>query len=748
MRDRAYARIGHLYPAVKVIRQRDGTYRHATTEEIKHQKGSVETLTVIAWLWARTVPSPNPAYSGIPVPLISSFWLSTKKDKEAWVEPVVNGKTYCFEVRTGIPHNKALVDAGTKLGRGANFRCILSDSPMSADYIRQEAQTSRMGARLMAIVAEGEDGRTYLPPTAEMEEIARRAKPAWKPDQLVTKPSHDVDRLPMYGMPTWGDAFTPRQLVALTTFSDLVAEAREQIRIDALTSGLANDPAPLRDGGMGAMAYAEAVSVYLSFAVDKGADAWSSLVSWRVQVEASRNTFARQALPMVWDYTEINPFSSSVGNFEGMAVDGIWKVVSSMPTMKDGQAMQADATQVYMPLPAVVSTDPPYYDNIGYADLSDFFYVWLRRCLQSIYPELFSTILVPKAEELVAVPYRHGSRQKADHFFLAGMSRALHLISERAHTFSPVTVYYAFKQSESDSEGTVSTGWETFLDAVINAGFTLTGTWPIRKERPGKITAKTNILASSIVLVCRPRRKEATITTRREFINTLKRELPTALRTLQSGYIAPVDLAQASIGPGMAIFSRYSKTLEADGSPMRVRAALQLINQTLDEVVAEQEGDFDPDTGWAVAWFDQFGFNDGPYGEAETLTKAKNTAINGLQAAGIVTARGGRVRLVRVDELSDDWDPTTDNRLTVWEIVHHLIKTLETGEGPAAELVAKLGSKAEVARELAYRLYTICERKKRAAEALAYNGLVQSWPEIARLARETPQATPVQTDLL
>jgi putative DNA methylase len=748
MRDRAYERIGHLYPPVKVVRQKDSTYRHAMPEEIKNQKASVETLTVIAWLWARTVLSPNPAYAGIPVPLVSSFWLSTKKDKEAWVEPVVEGKTYRFEVRTGTPHNKAMVDAGTKLGRGANFRCILSDSPISADYIRHEAQAGRMGVRLMAIVAEGEHGRIYLPPTEEMEEIARQAKPTWKPDQLVTKPSHDVDRLPMYGMPTWGDAFTPRQLVALTTFSDLVAEARKQICADALSAGLADDSTPLRDGGTGATAYAEAVSVYLALGVSRLTDICNALCRWEPSKTQVRNLFGRQAIPMLWDYAENNVFGEAAGDY-ATSLGSLIKTLENLPGEGAGFVYQIDAQSQSISSGKLVSTDPPYYDNIGYADLSDFFYVWMRPGLQSIYPELFSTLLVPKAEELVASPYRHGSRDKAEAFFLKGMSKAIHQLAVQAHPAFPVTIYYAFRQSEKRDDGrNVSTGWEIFLEAVLRSGFTITGTWPMRTELANKLIGiDANILASSIVLVCRPRPADAPITTRRDFLNTLKREMPTALRTLQSGNIAPVDLAQASIGPGMAIFSRYSKIVEADGTPMRVRTALQLINQTLDEVLAEQEGDFDPDTGWAVAWFDQFGFNEGPYGEAETLTKAKNTAINGLQVAGIVTARAGRVRLVRVDELPEDWDPVTDERLTVWEMVHHLIKALETGESAAAELAAKLGSRAEAARELAYRLYNICERRKRAQEAQAYNGLVLSWPEIARLAQERRVAVPSQSGL-
>ncbi|HEY5865801.1 MAG TPA: hypothetical protein VI542_09685, partial [Candidatus Tectomicrobia bacterium] len=664
-------------------------------------------------------------------------WFSTKPGKEAWVEPVVDGKSYRFEVRTGKPADKAVVDAGTKLGRGANFRCVLSSSPITPDYIKAEGTAGRMGARLMAIVADGDRGRAYLPPTEDMESIAQQAEPIWRPEGEV--PSRLTGGTCYgYGLTEWGDLFTSRQLVALTTFSDLVAEAHTQIHTDALTAGLPDDPMPLRDGGAGAMAYAEAVGVYLGLVVSKLTAFHCTQSRWRSGESKTAPGFGRQALPMVWDFAEANPWAGAGGDFDGL-VDGAVKVISSLPETAVGLAQQADAATASYSRPLlIVSTDPPYYDNIGYADLSDFFYVWLRCSLQPIYPALFSTLLVPKADELVATPYRHGSKDAAETFFLQGMTRAIHSMAEAAHPAFPVTIYYAFKQSERDHNGTVSTGWETFLEAVIKAGFSLTGTWPMRTENATRLVGMTtNALASSILLVCRPRPADASVASRRDFLTALKREMPSALRHLQQGNIAPVDLAQASIGPGMAIFTRYTRILESDGTPMRVRTALALINQTLDEVLAEQEGDFDADTGWAVAWFDQFGFNDGPFGDAETLCKAKNTAIAGLQEAGIAIARAGKVRLLRVDELPATWDPLVDQRLTVWESVHHLIRALNEGETAAAALVARLGTQAEAARELAYQLYNICERRKRAQEAQAYNGLVLSWPEIARLAQET-----------
>jgi len=727
MRGEAEKRIGRLYPKAKV------------TADVAKNRPDLKLyvgrdLTVIAWLWARTVESSNPAYRGCDVPLVSSFWLSTKAGKEAWIEPVVDGKSYRFEVRTGKPPDKAAVDAGTKLGRGANFRCVLSDSPLSPDYIRSEAQAGRMRSRLMAIVCEGDRGRVYLPPTEEHEAIARQAKPDWKPEQKVTTPCHDVDRLPMYGMYTWGDAFTPRQLVALTTFSDLVAEARDKILRDF--QSLETSGAKVPTFGNPAEC-AAAVSVYLGMSVSKMADSQSSLCRWKPTMDQSIATFGRQALPMVWDYSEANAFGGMAGD-PLVSLLNMMRVVERLPADPVGHVFQADAQSQSLSRESIVSTDPPYYDNIGYADLSDFFYVWLRSSLKPVFPELFSTLVVPKTEELVATPYRHGSKDKAEEFFLSGMTQAIHRLAEQAHAAFPVTLYYAFKQAEKDVDGAVSTGWETFLEAVIRAGFAISGTWPMRTELANKIIGiNANILASSIVLVCRPRPTDAPITTRKDFLAALRRELPPALRHLQKGNIAPVDLAQASIGPGMAVFSRYGKILETDGKPMTVRTALHLINQTLDETLAEQEGDFDPETAWAVAWFEQFGFNDGPFGDAETLSKAKNTAPNALSDAGIVKAGAGKTRLLRVDELSRQWDPATDKHPTVWAMVHHLIRVMNSGgESGAAELVAKLGGAADPARELAYRLYSVCERRKRAAEALSYNALVQSWPEITRLARE------------
>jgi putative DNA methylase len=744
MRDEAERRIGHLYPKVEV------------TDDMAKERPDLKPyvdrkLTVIAWLWARTVKSPNPAFAHIDVPLAATFVLSSKPGKQAHVEPVVDNGSYAFTVRVGKPKDVAATKSGTKLSRGS-FACLMSGTPISGEHIKAEGMAGRMGARLMAIVAEGDRGRVYLTPTSEQEAAALEATPTWKPEGEIPKRMTGGNCTP-YGLTAWGDLFTPRQLVALTTFSNLVQETRERVQRDAMVAGLADDTKPLGAGGAGSTAYAEAVGVYLGLAVARYSNASTTVCSWNPgeKKEDIRFTFSRQALPMTWDYAEGNPFSASSGNYSDNIETWLYKVLLFLPGASlGGTAVQADAASQAISSEKVISTDPPYYDNIGYADLSDFFYVWQRRSLKPLLPELFTTLAVPKAQELVAAPYRHGSKEEAEAFFLDGMTHAMHRLAEQAHPAFPVTIYYAFKQSESDdTEGAASTGWQTFLDAVIRAGFSVSGTWPIRTERQGRsIGIGTNALASSIVLVCRPRNAAAQTATRREFVSALKAELPLALARLQHGNIAPVDLAQAAIGPGMAVYTRYATVLDAGGTALSVRDALSLINRTLDEALAEQEGDFDADSRWALTWFDQLGYAEGEYGLAETLATARNTSVRGLVEAGIALSARGKVRLLAPHELSMEWDPTTDRRLTHWDAVHHLIRVLGSdGEPAAAQLVKKLGGKAETARELAYRLYTVCERKSRAKEALSYNGLVQSWPEMLRLSRVERRDTTRDTPL-
>jgi putative DNA methylase len=793
MRDEAEKRIGHLYPKIEITAD-------MAKERPDLKKYVGKKLTVIAWLWARTVHSPNPAYAQVEVPLAATFMLSTKPGKEAYVEPVIDSghdlhnlqdtnrnpnpanpaegpvqnPGYRFTVKVGKPRNPEAAKDGTKLGHGANFRCLMSGAPISGDYIKAEGKAGRMGARLMAIVAEGDRGRVYLPPTPEMEAIARQAQPTWQPDVEISGSTQYLGAKP-YGMHCFSDLFTPRQMVALTAFSHLVQEARERAQRDAVAAGPPHRSAGAGQAGLrsefGATAYADAVALYLAFAVDRMAMTGNNLVRWNSVGEKAQHCFGRQALPMLWDFAEPNFLATATGSIDA-AVFYSSDPLQWMDPPAAGTAKHEDAATQQTSNGKVVSTDPPYYDNVPYADLSDFFYVWLRRALRRVFPDLFATLAVPKADELVAFAYRHRDKAAAGAFFLDGMRRAMQRLATQAHPAFPVTIYYAFKQQETRSEGRedrserlsetlgnqegsrssllstlFSTGWETFLDAVIQAGLALTGTWPIRTEmRTRQRAMDTNALASSIVLVCRPRAIDAPTATRREFLAALRAELPAALALLQRGNIAPVDLAQAAIGPGMGVYTRYARVLDAEGKALSVREALALINQTLDEVLAEQEGDFDADTRWALAWFEQFGFNDGPFGDADELSRAKNTSVGGMVEAGIVASRAGKARLLRPAELAADWDPATDKRLTAWEMVHQLTRALDQcGEGAAAALVAALGGRAETARELAYRLYVVCERKKRAQDALAYNALVQSWPEIARLAQTMK---PVQERLI
>ena len=727
MRDEAERRIGHLYPKVTVtdemVRERPDLLPYAGRE-----------LTVIAWLWARTVKSPNPAFAQVEVPLVSTFMLSTKQGKEAYVEPVVGADGYRFTVKVGAPPDAAAAKAGTGAGKRHAFRCLISEVPIPYDYIRSEGQGRRMGARLMAIVAEGDRGRVYLTPTAEHEEVAKKARPEWEPE--VRLEGKNRVSVPNYGMDTFGDLFTARQLVALNTFSDLIAEARAIIRQDAIAAGLPDDRRPFHAGGAGATACADALGLYLACALSRMVNYSATLCVWssHPKDELAKQVFLRQALPMTWDFAETNPFSSAGGTFS-VNIDYLRNAVSRLPALTSGAAEQSDATHDVVQ-DHVVSTDPPYFDNICYADLSDFFYVWLRRSLRSVFPDLFATMMVPKAEELVAAPYRHGTRAQAETFFMTGMTQALERLAQQAHPGFPTTIYYAFKQAERrDDRGVSSTGWETFLEAVIDSGFAITGTWPMRTELITNLKKITSSLASSVVLVCRRRPHDAPLGSRRELIDALKEELPPALVHLQRGNVAPVDLAQAAIGPGMAIFTRYANVLHGAGNRVTVGEALALINQALDEILAAQEGDFDTDSRWALAWFDQHGFDAGDYGSAETLATAKNTSVRGMVQAGIIHSQAGSVRLLRPQELPADWDPAQDDRLTAWEAVHHLIRVVwQGGEMAAARLLRRLGGVADLARELCYRLYTVSERRKRPAEALDYNGLVKSWPEISRLA--------------
>ena len=727
MKQEAFQRIGHLYPKVKV----------------PHEQGGGEA-TVIAWIWARTVKCPNPA-CGCEMPLASSFVLSKKKGKEAWIEPQFDyeAKKITYKVRLG----KGKVPEAPKTARGAKFKCIMCGETTTDDYIKQEPVNGRMGSVLMGIVAEGKHGRLYVSPTEEHVLTAQCSKPEGEyPEQRLPYDPRNI-WCDNYGLDMYEKLFTNRQLTALTTFSELVSEAQAKAEADAVAAGMKNDHLPLCNGGDGARAYGEAVGVYLAFAVDKAANLWSSICGWMNDRGAFRETFARQAIPMTWDFAEANPFSGSGGSFE-LFLARCADTIEYFPLSLEGIAQQFDAQSDCGLRNIMISTDPPYYDNIGYADLSDFFYVWMRQSLKDTYPELFSTMLVPKVEELIATPYRHdGSVENAKSFFEDGMLSACKQMYRYAREDVPVTIYYAYKQSDTDDRGTASSGWETMLGAIVNAGFTITGTWPMRTESPGRSIAQgTNALASSIVLVCRKRPEDAPQTTRRNLVSQLRRELRPALQKLQSSNIAPVDLAQSAIGPGMGVFSRYRRVLEADGSVMTVRSALQVINEEVDLYFNEKVGSLDAASRFCVDLYTQCAYNNIKYGEAEILANAKSTSIPMMAAHGVLYAKAGVVHLMERSELPTAVD---SNESTVWLLTQQLTHAMATGgiEACAKIVWGIFGSGAESAKDLAYRLYTIAERKGWTEEGYAYNALVVAWPDIQSRAAAMKAETPEQITL-
>ncbi len=696
--------------------------------------------TVVAWLWVRTVRCPNPA-CGAKMPLASKWDLSRKKGKETWVLPVVDRTQTPPVIRYTIGGGKGKPPERTVERRGAI--CLACDTPVALEYVRSEGIAGRIGMQMIAVAADKPAGRIYLAPDEEQISAAYSAQPTWQPDQTITEGM--AGNVSSYGYTTFADLFLPRQLVALDTLAELIGEVHKKVYKDAVDNGWKEDGISLDQRGNQARAYADAIVTYLAFAFSKTLNRSNAFVPWGVTVECPVNLFSRQTIPFIWDFAESNVIFGPSGSFSSMmdnTLRALEKTALAIPAF--GRAFQGNAAKAGKDLPApLISTDPPYYDVIPYSDLSDFFYVWLRRLLVDIYPDLFSTVLTPKTDELIADVNRAGGQEAARAHFESGMFAVFDHLRKTAHPDYPLTVYYAYKQQEQvGDDQEVSTGWETILTGIVDAGFTITGTWPMRTEREMKIASiGSNVLASSIVLVCRPRPDDAPVATRRDFIAGLQRELLRELEQLKQGNIAPVDLAQAAIGPGMAVFSRHRQVLEADGTPMTVRTALALINQVLDEFLTEQEGDYDSDTRWALNWFEQYGFDAGPFGVAETLSKAKNTSVDGLVQAGILEARAGKVRILAREELPADWDPLQDKRLTTWEATHHLIQALDKGgEREAAALLARLGSYGESVRDLAYRLYTICERKKWAQEAMVCNMLVVAMPRLRDQAHKKSES--------
>ena len=726
MRDEAERRIGHLYP-------------DATGPDGKK-------LTPIAWIWARTVESPDPSWSGH-VPLVASWTLANRPGKaKVWIEPIIDRctQTISYEIHEGGEPTR---ERTTSRAGGV---CIATGAAMSFQYLRSEFRAPRAGYEMMAIVCEGR-GRIYVAPT-EDNDAASSVVPSAEESlgEIFDWPGRT--NVVRYGMTRWEELFTPRQLIALTTYSDLLAEVAESVREDASAGGMSIDGVRLQEGGRGAIAYADAVVTYLAFAIDKCADYWSTICTWHNSGEKMRNTFGRQAIPMTWDFAECNPFSASTGNWMAM-VDWIAKAVEHVPaSLTSAEVLQRDArARVRESAGATVSTDPPYYDNISYADLADFFYVWLRRNLSDVWPDECSTLLTPKAEELIANQYRAGSKEQAEEHFESGMADFMTQVAHSQPDDVPATIYYAYKTTETKDGETRTTGWDTFLQAVLDAGLQINATWPMRTELGNRLLAsRRNALASSIVLACRPRPASAVLATRGEFMTALRRELPEAVRLLQSGNIAPVDMAQSAIGPGIKVFSRYARVVEADGSSMPVSAALAIINDVLGEVLDGEEAELDADTRFALTWFSEQGYSPGPAGDADSVARAKNTSLAGIEASGIGEARAGKFRLYERHELAPDWSPIEDTRRTVWESTQYLAAALERSETEAAEMMNTLGGYSDRARQLAYLLYQKANDRGWAQEAGAYNGLITAWPNLRTGAATVAAAAtgPAQQTLL
>ena len=738
VRDEAEALLGHLYPKIAITREMVNTH-----PELEPYQG--QELTVIAWIWAKTVKSPNPAFAHVDVPLTSTFMLSTKPGKEAFVKPVIEADSYRFEAWNRKPEDAKQAKSGTKLGR-ANFKCIVSGEPITPSYIKNQAAHGQLGSKLMAIAAEGSRGRVFLSPSIEHENAAECPRPEGIRKTKISGSTQYLGVKP-YGIEEFDQLFTNRQLASLDMFSRVIEDIGQEIEADRLAADTS-----LSDE------YASAISIFLLFGLGKSADYWSSCCIWRSDPKnlGVGHVFARQAIPMTWDYAEANPFSSSSGNFN-VSIDWIARAIRMLPGSPAGLAEQADAQNpvALKSNSRVISTDPPYYDNVPYADLSDFFYFWLRSSAQKIYPMLFATVATPKAEELVAFAYRHdNNKPRADHFFLEGMTKAMMSISREMHKGFPSTIYYAFKQSETKDAETTSTGWESFINAILRAGMQILGTWPISTEMGNRTRGiDSNALATSVVLVCKNRDHDAHSISRQIFRRRLREDLPASLKLLEGANIAPVDIAQAAIGPGIAIFSSANAVLNPDDSPMSVREALIEINSALDEYLSQDEGDLDADSRFALTFFESYGYAERDFGDAENLAKARNVSVAGVAEAGILHSVAGKVRLLQRAELEEDWDPAQDKRLCIWEATQQLIFRLEAdGEGGAASLLSKLkqitghGDLASNCRALAYRLYNHCEKTKQAEEARAYNGLVIAWPELEKLSALA--ASPVQPSLL
>lgn len=696
--------------------------REAVWQEVGPLYPTVGGETVIAWLWARTVTCANPA-CGATIPLYTSSWLSKKKGQERWLKPVVVGKRAEFEIGEGAGPPPPPTKASP---RGAKFRCLVCGQIAPETHVKAEGTAGQIGAQLIATVVDGSSGRRYLAADEKQEQVAAIPPPEDRPEVAIpVDPRNLWCRL--YGLTTQAALYTPRQLHALGAFADAVAQVPRWVTEDG-----------------GDEAYATAITTVLGLCVGKLAQTNSTQARWYVGGDTGtprvQAAFGRHALPMVWDFVELNPFSERIANWLGL-VDSLISALRALPVAAHPAEVALcdarDAGQLTRPGSALVATDPPYFDQIAYADLSDYFYVWERRALRNVQPDLFGTIVTPKDAELIATPYRHdGDIDAARRYFVDGFTQTFTSLRKAARPDLPMIVIYAHRQEETEQDGLTSSAWDAIIDALLKAGLGVAGTWPIHGTGSSRqIGLGTNALASYTAMVCRPRRAEAGITDKPGFLRALRGELPPAIRKMQDAAVPALDLTQAALGPGLAVFSRFARVVEPSGEPMSVRTAIGLINQVRSETLTELQDEFDADTRWAVQWFEEYGFTEGPYARAEVLFTGTDTSFDGLRRAGVIGSRPSKVWLVRPDDLPDNWNPEADSRVPVWEVTMHMVRSLDRGgEDAAARLLARVGGSRDVARDLSYRLADICERRQWAKEALAFNGLIVSWPEIARRA--------------
>lgn len=692
LKQKAFDRIGNLYPQVEY-----------------EEGGSRKKATVIAWLWARTVKCPNPA-CGCEIPLIKSFNLASTPTNKFHLVMDVDNSMFPPTIQYGIGKGLAKEATGT-IGKG-NVICPVCGQSFKTNYVMEKGLEKQIGNRLIAIVAEGESGRLYLPPSSEMELSAMVTRPEEVPSISLVGKAKETS---IYGFDTTDSLFTNRQLVLITTLIDLLDEIEEQVNEDIKT----HDFYERKN-------YSAAIRTYLAFVIDKMTDYHSSFCSWHSSRQLIRNVFGRQAIPMVWDYAEANPFCNSSGCLSNM-LEWVAQSVQSFPvSIAPGFVAQWDATQDVGLRDIMISTDPPYYDNICYADLSDFFFVWMKQSLKTTYPELFSTIAVPKEDELVASPYRFENKQKAKDFFEGGMEKTCRNLFMYSRSDIPVTVYYAFKQSDADSDDEkASSGWETMLSAIINAGFTITGTLPLNTELGNRLVASgSNALASSIIIVCRKAEKLSSISSR-GFTEALHNEIAPSLVKLQSANIAPVDLAQSSIGPGIAVFSRYKSVIKSDGSELSVREALKLINKELDAHLDASTSFMDPGTSFCMALYQQKGFNFIQFGEADTLARSKNISVEGLARIGAVESSKGQVSLTLRESLPE-FNPDSS---CFWLLTQQAVHASETkGFDGIGRIFSQLpADKVDRIKSICYQLFSVADGNGWAQEALAYNTVIANW---------------------